>query len=115
MVARRRLIDRTRAAARAPRSEPLEGALEVGTDAPRERLDAALDATRAARAFEALSADQRRVLELAVLAGNTHQEIAQATGMPLGTVKSHARRGLARMRELLLGPAAASVARVGES
>jgi RNA polymerase sigma-70 factor (ECF subfamily) len=55
------------------------------------------------------------VLELAVLAGNTHQEIAQATGMPLGTVKSHARRGLARMRELLLGPAAASVARVGES
>jgi RNA polymerase sigma-70 factor (ECF subfamily) len=115
MVARRRLIDRVRATARAPRGEPLEGALEVATDAPRERLDAALDATRAARAFEVLSPDQRRVLELAVLAGNTHQEIAQATGMPLGTVKSHARRGLARMRELLLGPAAASVARGGES
>jgi RNA polymerase sigma-70 factor (ECF subfamily) len=107
MVARRRLIDRTRAATRVPRSEPLEGALEVGTDAPRERLDAALDATRAARAFEALSPDQRRVLELAVLGGQTHQEIAQATGMPLGTVKSHARRGLVRMRELVLGPAGA--------
>ncbi len=108
MVARRRLIDRTRAAARTPRSEPLEGALEVATDAPRERLDAALDAKRAARAFEALSPDQRRVLELAVLGGQTHQEIAQGTGMPLGTVKSHARRGLLRMRELLLGAAAAA-------
>lgn len=115
MVARRRLIDRTRAAARAPRSEPLEGALELGTDAPRERLDAALDATRAARAFEALSPDQRRVLELSVLGGQTHQEIVQTTGMPLGTVKSHARRGLLRMRELVLGPKAASVARGGES
>lgn len=114
MIARRRLIDRTRAAARAPRRELLEGALELATDAPREKLDAALDASRAARAFAGLSADQRRVLELAVLGGQTHQEIAEATGMPLGTVKSHARRGLLRMRELVLGRSA-SVAGGGES
>ena len=30
-------------------------------------------------------------------------EIARRTGMPLGTVKAHARRGLLRVRAILLG------------
>ncbi|MFD7974922.1 sigma-70 family RNA polymerase sigma factor [Streptomyces sp. NPDC059071] len=49
---------------------------------------------------------QRDVLELAYFADLTQSQIADRTGMPLGTVKSHARRGLLRMRRSL-GPVAA--------
>ena len=31
----------------------------------------------------------------------SHQEITELTGIPIGTVKSHIRRGSARLRELL--------------
>ncbi|MFI8320217.1 sigma-70 family RNA polymerase sigma factor [Streptomyces sp. NPDC085529] len=44
---------------------------------------------------------QRDVLELAYFADLTQTQIADRTGMPLGTVKSHARRGLLRMRHSL--------------
>ncbi|MGW0122298.1 sigma-70 family RNA polymerase sigma factor [Streptomyces sp. NPDC003327] len=44
---------------------------------------------------------QRDVLELAYFADLTQTQIADRTGMPLGTVKSHARRGLQRMRHSL--------------
>jgi RNA polymerase sigma-70 factor (ECF subfamily) len=53
--------------------------------------------------MERLSEDQQRVLKLAIHQGLTHEEIANTTGLPLGTVKTHARRGLIRVRELLAG------------
>ena len=48
-----------------------------------------------------LTGDRRRVLELSVVSGLTHREIAADTGIPLGTVKSHIRRGLAEVTERL--------------
>jgi RNA polymerase sigma-70 factor (ECF subfamily) len=48
-----------------------------------------------------LRAEERRVLELGLLEGLTQTEIAKVADMPLGTVKTHARRGLMRLRELL--------------
>ncbi len=50
-----------------------------------------------------LRPDERRVLELAISEGMSQSEIAEATSMPLGTVKTNARRGLIRLRELLEG------------
>ena len=35
--------------------------------------------------------------------GLTHEEIAELTGLPPGTVKSHIRRGTQRLQQLLAG------------
>lgn len=48
-----------------------------------------------------LSADQRRLIGLAFYQGLSHSEIADATGMPIGTVKSYIHRALTLMRERL--------------
>ena len=48
-----------------------------------------------------LSVCQQQVLQLAYFDGLTQSEIALRTGMPLGTVKTHARRGLERLAELV--------------
>jgi RNA polymerase sigma-70 factor (ECF subfamily) len=52
-------------------------------------------------ALAQLSEDQRLCIVLAYNEGMSHDEIAGATGLPLGTVKSHVRRGAERLRALL--------------
>ncbi|MGH8104780.1 MAG: sigma-70 family RNA polymerase sigma factor [Arenimonas sp.] len=49
-----------------------------------------------------LSEIQQRVLRLAYTEDLSHQEIANTLDLPLGTVKSHCRRGLAALREVLV-------------
>jgi RNA polymerase sigma factor (sigma-70 family) len=47
----------------------------------------------------------RQLLALAFFRGCTHEEIAQQTGLALGTVKSHIRRTLVALRSQLADPA----------
>jgi len=56
---------------------------------------------RVQAALAGLGEAQRRVLELAFGEEMSHAQIAELTGQPLGTVKSHARRGLAALRAAL--------------
>lgn len=44
----------------------------------------------------------RQLVALAFFRGLSHEEIATHTGLPLGTVKSHIRRALVRLRDTLL-------------
>lgn len=44
--------------------------------------------------------EQAAILDLAFFRGMTHAEIAEETGIPLGTVKTRVRSGLQRLREL---------------
>ena len=80
---------------RRPELEPLEEERAGGGDDP-GLADVELrdEAASAAEALGVLRPDQRKVVELAVMQGFTHQEVAAQTGLPLGTVKSHVRRGL---------------------
>ena len=99
-VARRRLIDRRRKLT-ARREVPLPAPDARPGPTARDVAEAADEHARARCELAKLPADQRRVIELAVDDGLSQTEIAAATGLPLGTVKSHARRGLRTLRDRL--------------
>jgi len=101
MIARRRLIDRLRRERRRSEVEPMASGPETEMTSPGDRGERSWDAERAAQAIEYLSADQRQVLNMSIVQGMTQREIAEATETPLGTVKTHMRRGLIRLRELM--------------
>ena len=62
-----------------------------------------LDRDTVVAALEAISVVQREAIELAYFGGLTQTEIAERTGVPLGTVKGRLRLGLAGLRAALLG------------
>ncbi len=101
MIARRRLIDRLRRELRRPPTQTL--ALEeqdfAGQDL--ERLENAVEASLASKALAQLKPQERDVLLLSTYHGLSHGQIAEHTGIPLGTVKTYIRRGLLRVKELL--------------
>ena len=105
MIARRRIIDRIRSASRRIAADPLDDVLIEPVDRSDKTIHASVEATDAARAMNSLRPEQRQVLQLSIVQGLSHQEIADRTGMPLGTVKTHARRGILEARAFLgLGP-----------
>jgi RNA polymerase sigma-70 factor (ECF subfamily) len=104
-VARRRLIDRRRQQHREQARFVAAGDLDLEQTPSTDhlRLEQCGEAQLARRALDQLPADRRRVLQLSIYEGMTHEQISAHTGMPVGTVKSHVRRGLQTVRNLLLG------------
>ncbi|GAB3848711.1 sigma-70 family RNA polymerase sigma factor [Micromonospora andamanensis] len=96
-IGRRKVIDRLRSAAREHRVvetvRQLPDPVPTGSD-PDTVVDRLVIADELAR----LPDEQRRMLELAFFDDLTHQQIAAVTGVPLGTVKSHIRRGMASLK-----------------
>jgi RNA polymerase sigma factor (sigma-70 family) len=96
-IAKRRIIDHLRSERRhvdrradQPDDIPIAASVEL-----------IADKMVVADALRSLPERPRQVITLAFLEDYTHQEIAEHTGLPLGTVKSDIRRGLLRIRELL--------------
>lgn len=56
------------------------------------------DSARLAEALAKLPESQRHLLEQAYFGDKSHSEIAEATGLPLGTIKSRIRLGLEKLR-----------------
>ncbi len=102
MICRSRALDRLRQMrSRGSRSSvDLDAAGELADSGPaaEDLLSAMQEGSRVRSALAALSDERRKLVSLAFFEGLSHQEIADRTGLPLGTVKSHVRRALTTLR-----------------
>lgn len=103
-IARSRALDALR------RIEPNEYGLEAETlglieapddDIPPDLLAAAQQGHQLHTALANLDPMSRQLVSLAFFRGLSHDEIAEYSGLPLGTVKSHIRRALLALRQIL--------------
>lgn len=101
MIARRRLIDLSRKKAW-PQSREIEfdsfsnSEMDVAS-----RAEINDEAAKARELLGELPTDQQKVIKLSVYDGLSHSRIADATGLSLGTVKTHMRRGMLKLRKAL--------------
>ncbi len=103
-IARSRALDALRCESVRGRHEcALDGNEEADaagdrSQCPRSRLELCQLKRRLASAMFVLSPIQRQVLTMTFLDGDSHEEVALRMRMPLGTVRSHARRALTALR-----------------
>jgi RNA polymerase sigma-70 factor (ECF subfamily) len=100
LIAKRRAIDHLRRHGKKPDFEPLEAAEFVPLPSL-ENCSIACDSEAVKSSLAAFPDDTRQLFELFFQEGFTHPEIAEKTGIPLGTVKTRLRRGLITLREQL--------------
>ncbi|MCX5189961.1 sigma-70 family RNA polymerase sigma factor [Streptomyces sp. NBC_00268] len=100
-ITRRKIADALSARTRRTDLLAAAGALLGPLDDTYGRLETVLDRVLLRGELARLPASQRRVLHLAFYEDLTQTQIAQRTGWPLGTVKSHSRRGLHQLRRCL--------------
>ncbi|GAA5134196.1 sigma-70 family RNA polymerase sigma factor [Prosthecobacter algae] len=107
MIFRHKAIDRMRALGRRQRlneTAAIEHAtLGVSGNSADETMQMKERQKQVHAALLALPGEQRKLIEFAFLKGLTHQAIAEDMHLPLGTVKTHIRRGLLKLRDLMKG------------
>lgn len=104
MLCRSRALDRLRqrrATANRLDVVALEETADISAAQPFDILSLMQQRSSVYAALSQLTPERRHLVSLAFLRGLTHQEIADATQLPLGTVKSHLRRSLVQLREAL--------------
>lgn len=104
MLCRSRALDRLRQRRANSNALDLAAQREIGrdgSDQPYDILSLMQRRSSVHAALSQLTPERRHLVSLAFLQGLSHQEIAAATRLPLGTVKSHVRRALAQLREAL--------------
>lgn len=112
MIARRCLINRFRRQRRRLQTAELPAELPATAAGQLDPVEQADEVSRVAEAMHRLRPEQQAVLRMSIYDGLSHDAIAKSMGIPLGTVKTHARRGLLQIREALSG-AVQNVAKEG--
>ncbi len=97
-ITKNRLIDNVRAEQRHSSRRAASEPVDVGVEAETERIG---DRMLVADALKTLPDRAQMVIKLAYFEGLSHQQITEKTDLPLGTVKSDIRRGLASIRRLV--------------
>jgi RNA polymerase sigma-70 factor, ECF subfamily len=97
MIARRRMIERRHRDQRPPQLRPAAG--DFGLESA--RIERCPEAAVAVGVLASLDPLQRRMLSLAIGQGMSHAEVAEATNVPLASVKSLVRRALVAVRKRL--------------
>lgn len=101
MICRRRLIDMLRRRQSQGITAASDHVDEIAASEAPPAIELTEEVERIRAYMDQLSAEQRRVLDLAICEGLSQSSIAEITGWPIGTVKSHARRGMQRLRKLV--------------
>jgi RNA polymerase sigma-70 factor, ECF subfamily len=97
-IARRRAVDRVRREqSQRDRIERSAVRRSLPIDSPDEAVVSSIEAERVRRAVAELPDDQRAVIEMAFLDGDSHGDIATRLDLPLGTVKGRVRLGLKKL------------------
>jgi RNA polymerase sigma-70 factor (ECF subfamily) len=97
-VARNAIVDN----GRVRREPPIETADEPSDEeTPADRAESGWVAWRVHRCLAELPDNERIVIELAYWGGRSQSEIADLLSVPLGTVKTRTRTGLARLADML--------------
>ena len=97
-MARRRAVDRVRREqSQRDRIERSAVQRPPQVDSTDETVIASIETERVARAVADLPDEQRLVIEMAFLHGDSHGVIAERLGLPLGTVKGRVRLGLKKL------------------